>query len=82
VMTIEQQTSRTAEEGLGLYMARYGEPADAPNIGHIVRALGYLEDVDEDEALPISKEEIASYWRRRQPEVVRNLSRFPPRANA
>lgn len=78
LMRIEQQTGRSAEEGIGLYMARYDEPADAPNIRRIVGALGYLDDIDEDQALPVGKEEIATYWRRRQPELVRNLARFPP----
>jgi hypothetical protein len=56
-------------------MARFGVAPEDASIPHIVEALGYLEDVDEDELLPEGKAEIAAYWRRRQLEVLRNLSR-------
>ena len=75
---IEQMTGRTFEEGLGLYTSRYGVTAEDASIIHIVSSLGYLDDVDEDEMLPESKQEIARYWVRRQREVLRNLSRFGP----
>lgn len=42
----------------------------------VVRALGYLGDVDEDELVAATKDEIKAYWRRRQPEIVRNAARF------
>jgi hypothetical protein len=72
---IEQLTGRGVEEGIGLYMARYGVAPQDESIPHIVRGLGHLEDVDEDEMLPESRAEIAAYWQRRQPAVVRSLSR-------
>lgn len=62
---IEEQTGRTVEEGLGYYLARYEPPDPQNQVLAIVRALGYLDGVDEDELLPVGKEEIASYWRRR-----------------
>lgn len=71
---IEQLTGRGVEEGIGLYMARYGVSPQDESIPHIVRSLGYLDDVDEDDMLPESKADVAAYWRRRQPEVARNLS--------
>lgn len=71
---IEQLTGRGVEEGIGLYMARYGVSPQDESIPHILRSLGYLDDVDEDDLLPQSKAEIAAYWRRRQPEVARSLS--------
>ncbi len=72
---IEELTGRRIEEGIGLYMARFGIAPEDASIPQIVEALGYLEDVDEDELLPEGRAEIAAYWRRRQPEVLRNLSR-------
>jgi Nucleotidyl transferase AbiEii toxin, Type IV TA system len=72
---IEELTERRIEEGIGLYMARFGVAPEDESIPHIVEALGYLEDVDEDELLPEGKAEIANYWRRRQPQVLRSLSR-------
>lgn len=78
LMTIEQRTGRRAEEGLGLYLARYRiRPAQAAaSIDPIVRGLGYFGDVEEDEALPISLAEIEAYWQARQPEIIAHLDRF------
>jgi hypothetical protein len=77
LMQIEQQAGRRVEEGIGLFLARYQVPPEDTTINHIVTALGYLDDVDEDDLLPVDKEAIETYWRKRQPEIVRNLGRFP-----
>jgi hypothetical protein len=74
---IEEVAGRRFEEGIGLYMTRYEVPPEHPSIGHIVEALGYLDDVDEDDLLPEDHATIASYWKRRQPEIGRSLARFP-----
>jgi hypothetical protein len=79
VMQIEREAGRTAEDGLGLYMARYDVPPEHITVRHIVAGLGYFDDVADDEALPVSRDEIVSYWRTRQPELIRNIGRFPPR---
>jgi hypothetical protein len=79
VMQIERQAGRTVEEGLGLYMARYGVAPEHVSLRHIVTGLGYFGDVADDEALPVGRDEIVAYWQRRQPEVIRNIGRFPPR---
>ena len=79
VMAIERDAGRTVEEGLALYMARYDVSSEHTTIRRIVDGLGYFDDVEPDEALPIGRDEIVSYWRRRQPEVIRNIGRFPPR---
>ena len=39
---------------------------------HIVR-LGYFEDVADDPALPVSRQEIEDYWTQRQSAVLRWL---------
>jgi hypothetical protein len=82
VMQIERQAGRTVEEGLGLYMARYGVAPEHVSLRHIVTGLGYFGDVADDEALPVRRDEIVTYWQRRQPEVIRNIGRFPPRPAA
>jgi hypothetical protein len=74
---IEEIAGRGVEEGIGLYMTRYQIPPEHPSIGHIVEALGYLDDVDEDDTLPEDRAKIAAYWKRRQPEISRSLARFP-----
>ncbi len=76
LMEIERQAGRRVEEGLGLFLTRYQVPPGDPTIRHIITALGYLGDVDEDDLLPAGKEVIEAYWRKRQPEIVRHLGRF------
>ncbi len=58
-------------------MARYHVLPEHPSIEHIVESLGSLDDVDDDYMLPERHATIAAYWKRRQPEVSRNLARFP-----
>lgn len=79
---IERLTGRGIEEGIGLYMARYAVPQEDASIPHILQSLGYLDDVEEDDMLPQSRAEIAAYWRRRQPEALRALSRHDGAARA
>lgn len=75
IETIELQTGRRVEEGLGLLRERYGASADSHLLGRVVRALGYLDDVDEDHLLPESRRDIAAYWAKRQPDIIRSLGR-------
>lgn len=76
LMVIERQAGRRVEEGLGLFLTRYQVRPGDPTINHIISALGYLGDVDEDDLLPMGKDVIEAYWRKRQPEIVRHLGRF------
>lgn len=73
--SIEQRTGRTVEEGLGLFRERYGASADSQALGRVVRALGYLDNVEEDKLVPEDKREIAAYWTARQPDIIRSLAR-------
>lgn len=77
LMCIEQQTGHLAEEGLALYLTRYGDDATSNTFKGIVMALGHLDDVLDDDALPVSREIITNYWKMRQPQLVRNISREP-----
>jgi hypothetical protein len=63
-------------EGLTAFLARYDPPDPSAQLSTIVRALGYLDDVDPDELLPIPRDEIVRYWQRRQPEVLKALGRL------
>ena len=76
VMTIEQRLGRTVEEGIALYLERFQVPPEHESVRHVILGLGYLDDVDDDELLPVARREIECYWHRRQPQVVRNASRF------
>lgn len=77
VMTIELETPLTVEQGIELYRRRYRVEAIHPNaLAQLVRSMGYLGDVEEDEALPISLDELEAWWRKRQAQVIRNSSWF------
>lgn len=76
LMAIEQASIGSAEQGLGDYLARYTPKHTTSALTHIVEALGYLDDVDEDELVPAPKSQIASYWQRRQPQIISAAGRL------
>lgn len=78
---IEEHTNLTVEEGLRLYMLRYGVSAEDTSIGHIIATLGYLDDVDPDDELSETKATIRKYWQARQPQIARNAARSGPGAH-
>ena len=75
LMTIEQQTGRTVDEGLALFLERFQPEYPDQAINHILRGLGYFGDVDPDDALPVSRQQIVDYWTHRQPEIIAARSR-------
>ncbi len=77
LMTIEQRTGRTADEGLALFVARFQPEYPQQAINHILLGLGYFGDVDPDEALPVPSAQIIEYWTRRQREIVAARGRLP-----
>jgi hypothetical protein len=75
LMTIEQRTGRTADEGLALFVARFRPEYPQQAIDHILLGLGYFDDVDPDDALPVSRAQIIDYWTRRQREIITTRGR-------
>jgi hypothetical protein len=73
LLVLERDAGHRVEEGLALVIERYRPATHEAFVLHIVRALGYLEDVANDPALPTGRAEIEAYWARRQPEIVRSL---------
>ena len=69
-MVIEQQTGRTADEGLALFIERFRPEYPQQAIDHILLGLGYFDDVDPDDSLPVPRAQIVGYWASRQPEIV------------
>jgi hypothetical protein len=80
-MTIEQRTGRTADEGLALFIARFQPEYPQQAINHILLGLGYFDDVDPDDALPVPRAQIVDYWTRRQREIVAARGRLPVQAD-
>jgi len=76
VKTIDEDGGISVEEGIELYIERYGVDPTSSSMRQLYLAMGHLDDVEPDESLPISKEELAAWWRKRQAQVLRNSSRF------
>jgi hypothetical protein len=64
--------------GLQLFLARFQPPYPQEALGHIVRGLGYFDDVEPDDQLPVSRQTIVDYWTSRHPRVIAALGRIPP----
>ncbi len=76
VKEIDERGGVSVEEGVGLYMRRYGIDADSEALPHLYRAMGDLADVEVDEMLPIGLDELQAWWTSRQARVIRNSDRF------
>lgn len=75
LMTIEQRTGRTADEGLALFLERFQPEYPEQAVSHVLLGLGYFDDVDPDDSLPVPREQIVDYWTRRQREIIAGRSR-------
>ena len=73
LLVLERDTGHRVEEGLAIVIERYRPDTPEAAILHIVRALGYLDNVADDPGLPGNRTEIEAYWSGRQPEIVRSL---------
>jgi len=74
---IDQEGTISIEAGLSLFLERYDAKAYGPELRQIIRALGYMDDVKEDESLPMTKAELSKWWRARQATLVRHLDSNP-----
>jgi hypothetical protein len=75
VKAIDEQSSLSVEDGIALFLERYRLEPSSGALKALLGAMGYLEDVEEDEALPLAKDELEAWWRKRQAAVIRNLGR-------
>ncbi|MGH3429263.1 MAG: nucleotidyl transferase AbiEii/AbiGii toxin family protein [Mycobacteriales bacterium] len=76
VKTIDEEGPISVEEGVELYMRRYGIDPSSDALPHLYRAMGDLSDVEADQKLPIDLVELQEWWSRRQVQVLRNSNRF------
>ena len=85
VMCIEQQAQISLEEGLGLYMRKYGIDPQHGSVHALVAGLGFFDDVEDDAALAHMagddvRDRVVAYFTSRHAAVVRAFRRFidPP----
>jgi hypothetical protein len=76
LLVIERQGKRRVEEGIALALRKYRPRAAGAFVESVVRGLSYLDDVEDDPAIPLPKAEVAAYWQSRVPEIARSLSRL------
>ncbi len=76
LMELDRRNVVLVPSAIRLFVLRYKPRNPEVAVQHLVRALGYLADVEPDPALPVSGPEIVSYWEKRQPEVLLPLSRW------
>lgn len=75
VMSIDENGAVTLEDGIALFLERYELAPSSEALPHLISALGYLDDVEQDDSLPLDKHALARWWQKRQPRLVRELSR-------
>jgi hypothetical protein len=76
LMIIEQRTAHRVEDGMSLFLARFAPSYPQQALLHIVRGLGYFDDVEPDHLLPVPRSQIIDYWVRRQPAIIASLGRL------
>jgi DNA-binding MarR family transcriptional regulator len=76
VKAIDEQGTVSVEEGVALYMRRYGIDPSSEALPHLYRTMGDLSDVEVDELLPIDLAELQRWWSGRQARALRNADRF------
>jgi Nucleotidyl transferase AbiEii toxin, Type IV TA system len=76
VKAIDESGSVSVEEGIDLYMTRYGIDPSSEALPHLYRSMGDLSDVEADESLSIDLAELGRWWSARQVRALRNSDRF------
>lgn len=76
VKEIDENGGVSVEEGIDLYVRRYGVNPNGDALPHLYKAMGDLRDVAVDEMLPIDKAVLQKWWSARQVQVLRNSDRF------
>jgi hypothetical protein len=76
VKSIDENGGISVEEGVELYVKRYGVNPHGDALPHLYKAMGDLNDVEVDDLIPIGKAELQAWWSARQVRVLRNSDRF------
>jgi hypothetical protein len=76
VKAIDEQGAVSVEEGVALYMRRYGLDPSSDALPHLYRTMGDLSDVEADDLVPVDLNELQRWWSARQARLLRNSDRF------
>ena len=75
LMVIDQQTGYPIEQGLAFFLERYNPQVPEQSATVVIRSLAYLDDVVEDETVPVDRQVVVDFWRRRSVEMAQYLDR-------
>ena len=73
-MSTEQSGGLPLESAVSLFLERFRIPLGGDALVRLVNALGYLDDVAEDDEIPVGKQTLAGWWARRQARLMRVLA--------
>ena len=78
LMCIEQGARLRVEDGMRLFMARYGVDTCHESVFAVLRGLGYLDDVPDDPGLSEEhglaiRSRVVGYWTKRQRQIISSL---------
>lgn len=76
VKAIDEGGGVSVEEGVELFMKRYGVSPGSEALPHLYMAMGDLRDVEEDDMLQADLSELQAWWSARQVKVLRSSDRF------
>lgn len=76
IMKIEEGCQIMAETGLAHFIEKYSPAQPDQCIRSIVVALGSLNGVEDDPALPVSRKAIEDYWMKRQRSLMKHIAMF------
>jgi len=74
LMAIEQEGGVALEDAVPMFLRRYRLSAGCERLIRLVNALGYLQDLPDDEALPVRRRTLTRWWTDRQARLVRTLA--------
>lgn len=73
VKELDDQSVVRLEEGIQHWMARYDVDRTSNALQRLIVSLGYLDDVEDDAAVPMSKSDLAAWWKARQARLLKTL---------
>lgn len=75
LMVIDQQSGYPIEQGISFYLERYHPSVPEQSTMTLILSLGYLDDVVDDETVPVNRKVVADFWQARSVELAQNLDR-------
>lgn len=75
LMVIDQQTGYPIELGIQLFLHRYHAAVPDQTVATLIRALGYLDDVEDDATVPIERKKVVDFWNFRSVDVANHIDR-------